>query len=210
MKRGRRFTGIRLLLAAGGGLLLAVPGELGAHCDTLEGPVVMEAKAALAKGDVTPVLKWVRPEDEGVIREAFARTLKVWGMGPEAKDLADMYLFETLVRIHRVSEGEPYTGLKPAGAVEPGIAAADKALEQGTVEDLVEQLTHRIEEGIKGRFQAALKSKQHADESVEKGRGFVKAYVQFVHYIEALHQSTNPAGEHETHVEAKSESRHTH
>ena len=33
----------------------------------------------------------------------------------EAKELADMYFFETLVRVHRTGEGAPYTGLKPAG-----------------------------------------------------------------------------------------------
>jgi len=35
-----------------------LPNISGAHCDTLEGPVVKAAKVALEKGDVTPVLKW--------------------------------------------------------------------------------------------------------------------------------------------------------
>ena len=41
-------------------LLWCMPGVARAHCDTLDGPVVTTAKAALEKGDVTPLLKWVR------------------------------------------------------------------------------------------------------------------------------------------------------
>src|SRR5690349_18148169 len=120
-----------------GGLLL-VPDVARAHCDTLDGPVVMAAKAALAKGDVTPVLKWVAKDQEGPIKEAFQKTLTVRAKGPEAKDLADMYFFETLVRIHRAGQGAPYTGLKPAGAeINPAVQAVDKALETGSADRLV-------------------------------------------------------------------------
>ena len=41
-----------------------------AHCDTMAGPVIPEARAALESGDVTPTLKWVRKEEEGEIRQA--------------------------------------------------------------------------------------------------------------------------------------------
>lgn len=36
------------------GILFLIPGIAGAHCDTLDGPVVLTAKKALDKGDVTP------------------------------------------------------------------------------------------------------------------------------------------------------------
>jgi hypothetical protein len=88
------------------------------------------ARIALEKGDVTPLLKWVQPDDENEIRVAFQKTLAVRAKGAEAKDLADMYFFETLVRIHRAGEGAPYTGLKPGEAVDPAVALADKALER--------------------------------------------------------------------------------
>jgi hypothetical protein len=39
--------------------------------------------------------------------------------GGEAKELADLYFFETLVRVHRAGEGAAYTGLKPAGRWSP-------------------------------------------------------------------------------------------
>lgn len=111
-----------------------------AHCDTLDGPVVQTARTALEKGDVTPLLKWVQADDEKEIRTAFQKTLAVRTKGAEAKELADMYFFETLVRIHRAGEGAPYTGLKPGEAVDPAIALADRALETGSVDKLVNVL----------------------------------------------------------------------
>jgi hypothetical protein len=43
-----------------------------AHCDTLDGPVVGDARLALEKGDVTGLLKWVRKERE---QETFRLTI---------------------------------------------------------------------------------------------------------------------------------------
>jgi len=97
-------------------LLVASPENASAHCDTLNGPVVTAARVALQRGDVTPVLKWVKSTEEREVRDAFRRTMAVRGASAEARDLADLYFFETLVRLHRQGEGEPYTGLKPAGA----------------------------------------------------------------------------------------------
>src|SRR5512140_1636436 len=115
-----------------------------AHCDTVDVPVVTSAREALAKGDVTPVLRWVRKDDEGQIRSAFARALAVRGKGDEAKSLADEYFFETVVRVHRQGEGFPYTGLKPAGEVEPGIAAADAALVKGSADELTKHMSSAV------------------------------------------------------------------
>lgn len=163
--------------------------NLMAHCDTLDGPVVMDAKAALEKGDVTPVLKWVKKEYENEIKTAFIKTLAVRSMGKEAKELADLYFFETLVRLHRAGEGAPYTGLKPAGEIEPPIAAADKAIAYGNVNELVGEIEEAAKNGILQRFQHLMEAKMHKEESVEAGREYVEAYVVFVHYIEALHKT---------------------
>jgi len=157
-----------------------------AHCDTLDGPVVKTARIALEKGDVTPILKWVKKDDEKEIRDLFRKTLFVRNKGKEARELADMYFFETLVRLHRAGEEEPYTGLKPAGAVDPAIVEADKALESGSVERLEKLITGQISAGIRKRFNKAEEAKKHADHSIEAGREFVKAYVQFTHYVERL------------------------
>ena len=180
-----------------------------AHCDTLDGPVVQTARIALEKGDVTPLLKWVQTDDEKEIRAAFQKTLAVRAKGAEAKELADMYFFETLVRIHRAGEGEPYTGLKPGEAVDPAVALADKALETGSVDKLVDVLTEAMADGIRERFQHTKETQKHADDSVAAGREFVKAYVIFTHYAEGLHATINANADHYF-GEAKSQSGHDH
>lgn len=179
-----------------GALVLFARTPAAAHCDTLDGPVVATARAALEKGDVTPVLKWVMSGHESEIREAFAHTLAVRQLSPEAKELADMYFFETLVRVHRAGEGAPYTGLKPAGELEPPIAAADKAIETGSIEGLIEHVKLEVDENIRIRFERVVETKKHADESVEDGREFVEAYVIFVHYIESLHNTLRAESAH--------------
>ena len=168
-------------------LTLAYAGNASAHCDTLDGPVVATARTALDKGDVTPLMKWVRPEEEKEIRGAFQKTLAVRTNGSEAKELADMYFFETLVRIHRAGEGAPYTGLKPGEAIDPAVALADKALENGNVDKLVNVLTGAMANGIRERFAKAYENQKHADDNIEAGREFVESYVLFTHYVEGLH-----------------------
>lgn len=170
-----------------------------AHCDTLDGPVVETARKALASGDVTPLLKWVSADDEQMIRTAFHKTLEVRKLGTQAQDLADMYFFETLVRIHRAGEGAPYTGLKPGTAVDPAVALADKALETGSVDKLADTLSQAMVKGIRDRFQRALESQKHAGENVSAGREFVEAYVMFTHYVEGLHAQIKAGAEHHGH-----------
>jgi hypothetical protein len=175
--------GVIILLAGA----MFFPASGFAHCDTLDGPVVATARVALEKGDITPLLKWIRLEDEQEIKTAFNKTREVRALGGKAKELADMYFFETLVRIHRAGEGVPYTGLKPGEAVDPAVALADKALESGNVDKLINVLTNAMANGIRERFVKAHENQGHADESVAAGREFVESYVVFTHYAEGLH-----------------------
>jgi hypothetical protein len=169
-----------------------------AHCDTMDGPVVEAAKEALQKGEVTPTLQWVKPEQEVEIRKVFAETLEVRRSGGIARDLADRYFFETLVRVHREGEGEPYTGLKPSGAdSESGIAAADQALNKSSVDDLVRSMTAQVTKGIRDRFARTVESRKHAEESVQAGREYVAAYVEFIHYVERLQKDVTDSAGHE-------------
>jgi len=190
--------------------LLAItvgPQGVHAHCDALDGPVVIEARDALAKGEVYPLLKWVRAEDEKEIREAFARTLAVRKLSPEAQKLADMYFFETLVRVHRAGESAPYTGVKAAGAIDPIIVQADKALERGSIDALAKAIAAHTEEGIRQRFNQAVKTRKPAGESVQKGREYVEAYVTYVHYIEGIVQVVHGKAHH---AEAAPAAAHKH
>lgn len=188
------------LALAGALSLTLVPRAALAHCDTLDGPVVKDARAALDSKDVTPVLKWVSHAKEGEIREAFQHALGVRALGAEARALADQFFFETLVRVHREGEGAPYTGLKPAGtAVDPAIAASDTALETGSVDPLVKLLTAEVDEGLRKRFAQAAEARKHAAESVEKGRQYVAAYVDFMHYAERLLLDASSPASHAEH-----------
>ncbi len=166
---------------------LALPRPATAYCDTLDGPVVTDARAALAAGDVTPVLKWVRPADEAEIRAAFAKALAARSQGEAAREVADRWFFEALVRIHRAGEGAPFTGLKSGGEVDPGIAAADRALQEGDVQHLAERLASRVVDGVRERFVRAREARRHAGESVAAGREYVAAYVSYIHYVEGIH-----------------------
>ncbi|MEO0248870.1 MAG: DUF6448 family protein [candidate division WOR-3 bacterium] len=185
MKRIEWFMVILLTSIVGMAIWLR-PLSTSAHCDTMQGPVVQTAKVALEKGDVTPVLKWVKKEHELEIQEAFKKVLSVRGLGKDAKELADAYFFETLVRIHRAGEGAPYTGLK-SEAPEPIIQAADGALETGSPEHLVKHITESVARGIREKFARVKEAKRHANESVENGREYVAAYVDFTHYIEHIY-----------------------
>jgi hypothetical protein len=167
------------------------------HCDSVNGPVVVEAQQALDKGDVTPVLKWVGADAEKEIRDAFAQTLKVRSASPEAKALADRWFFETLVRVHRAGEGAPFTGLKGADfKVEEGIELADRAIESGRLEEAEKALLSEITTGLRERFAEVTKAREHAGHNVEAGRHYVHAYVEFIHYAERLHEAATTRAAH--------------
>jgi hypothetical protein len=117
----------------------------------------------------------------------------------EARELADMYFFETLVRVHRAGEGEPYTGLKPAGRdLGPAIAAADKAIDAAKVEPIAELLDTSMQKEVGTRFRKVIAAKQYQPGDVEAGRAYVESYVSFVTYIERLYETI--AGHAESHA----------
>jgi hypothetical protein len=170
-------------------IVLLVPELARGHCDTLNGPVVTAARTALASGDPTPVLQWVPAEAEHELHSAFEQTRQVRELSPAARELADRWFFETVVRLHRAGEGEPFTGLAPAdAAVDPAVAAADEALKLGHPEPLLRPLAAALEAGVRQRFQAVLDARRHADESVVHGRELVAAYVELVHYSERVRE----------------------
>jgi hypothetical protein len=182
------------IVCAGCWLLSA--GVASAHCDTMAGPVVTDAKVALQKGDVTPILKWIRKDDEAEIRSAFAKTIAVRAMGPEARDLADRYFFETLVRVHRAGEGQPFTGLKDE-SIDPVIVMTDKALADGSAEELIAKVSNHMAAAIGEQFKKVAAAKKNKDASVEAGREYVEAYVSYTHFVEGVHAAIVSTGGHQ-------------
>lgn len=160
-----------------------------AHCDTLDGPVVAAARKALDTNNANLVLVWVQKKDEAEIRKHFQKTVVVRKAGGEAKDLADMYFFETLVRIHRAGEGAGYSGLKPAGKIDPPIAAADKSLETGKLQEVAHLISKRTEQGLHRHFEEMMKKKKYSPNDVAAGRAFASAYVEYTHYVERLYNA---------------------
>jgi hypothetical protein len=167
--------------------------------------VVAAARAALETGKVEPVLIWVQNRDEDEIKKAFQKTLAVRKLNPEARELADYYFFETLVRLHRAGEGEPYTGLKPAGRdLGPAIPAADKSIVDGKLEPVYRLLSDRIHDGLHEKFKKVMDRKDFKKDDVAAGRAYVEAYVVYIHYVEELFDRATKAvhGHYPEHGEA--------
>jgi hypothetical protein len=184
------------LLFAGISFLDATPAF--AHCDGLDGPVVNAARLALQTADINRVLIWVRPEDIGEIRRVFNEALATRKLGPQAQELADRYLFETLVRIHRAGEGAPYSGLKPAGRdLGPAIPAVDKAVKTGSIDEVAALLAETMRKGLHERFEDLMAKKSYRVDDIAAGREFIESYVTFIHYVEGLYgAASQPVTEH--------------
>jgi hypothetical protein len=164
------------------------------HCDTLDGPLVGRARQALDSNNVNLVLPWVRAEDEPQIRQVFDHVQDVRALGLQARALADQHFFETLVRVHRAGEGAPFTGLKPAGLdLGPAVPAADRSLETGAVDAVLQLLLDAVREGVHTRFQTALRQRACNPDDVPAGRQYVAAYVAYVHCVEKVWRAVHPA-----------------
>ncbi len=85
-----------------------------AHCDTEDGPAVADGRRALETGNVNIALKWVHQGDEQEVREAFTRAVAVRDLSPDAREVADRYFLDVLIRVHRAGEGAGFTGIKPS------------------------------------------------------------------------------------------------
>jgi hypothetical protein len=171
------------------------------HCDSLDGPVVAAAKKALEAENVNLILPYVPFEGEEEVRRAYDKVIQVRKDGALAREVADLYFFETVVRIHRAGEGAPYTGLKPAGLdVGPVIPVAEQAIESGSADELVHLLSETLRHEVYGKFEHMQHLKMHAEESVEKAREYVEAMLGLQVYSHKLYKCMQ-ADPHEGHHE---------
>lgn len=176
-----------------------------AHCDAIDGPVVTDARKDLEAGKLDLTLKWISAKDEAEVKSAFKLAETVKKQGPEAKQLAEKYFFETVVRVHRDMEGEPYTGIKgPGYGATPLVKSVDAALASGSISKVEAQVQKQVKDGIAKRFADAREKKAHSTHNVEAGRAYVAAYVELMHYIEHVYDlaGTPVAGEHDAHAPA--------
>ncbi|HEY4705529.1 MAG TPA: DUF6448 family protein [Thermoplasmata archaeon] len=167
------------------------------HCDTLDGPVVEAARKALETGDVKFILPFAPKKAEEEITRAFERTLRARKLGKEAKDVADYWFFETVVRLHREGEGAPYTGLKPAGLDwGPLIPKAEKAIEKGNPDEVVSFMNHAVDEAVREKFNHAMKLKDYRKGDVDAARRYTSAMLGFELYTHHLYANIMGGGEH--------------
>ncbi len=146
------------------------------HCDALDGPVALAAMEALERADPDLVLPYVPVASEAELLEAYARAAEARNCGAAAREVADRWFCETAVRLHRAGEGAPFTGLKPAGLdVGPVIPVAERAIDEGDPEPLVELLCAAVREEVEHRLQEVGSLGAHAADGVEAGRDYVSA-----------------------------------
>ena len=174
-----------LLAAIGFALVLLRPQFASAHCDTMDGPTAKDGQAALESGNLNLALKWIQPEGEAEVRQAFDLARKVRVLGEDANVLADRFFLETLVRVHRAGEGAGFEGLKPHGVpIDEKVAAADKSIEIGSLEPLTGLVPEEKWAELERRFARVLEVQDYDVDDVEAGRRYIDAYVHFFKYAE--------------------------
>lgn len=173
------------------------------HCDSLDGPVVTAARESLDNEDVAAVLPYVPADSAGEVEDAFVLALGARGHGTAAREVADRWFFETVVRLHRAGEGAPFTGLKPAGLdVGPVVPLAERAIEEGDPAPLVELLTRTVREETLRRFAQMVALRGESGSGVDAARAYVSAMLGLQVWAHRLATTahTDPHGDdHEHH-----------
>jgi len=163
------------------------------HCDTKNGPVVSAAREALRTGNINYILIWVPKNDEAEVKKTFQRTLEIRKLNPALQKWADLYFFETVVRIHRLGEGEPYTGIKDSTVPEKTVMAVESALGRQAIEQILQLLETSLQKSVNDKFNDALLKKNYDPDDVEAGRDYIQHYVELLHYVENVYTVLNTA-----------------
>jgi hypothetical protein len=167
------------------------------HCDSLDGPVVQAARAALEAGDVSLVLPYVHADGEDELRSSFEAVLQVRDLSPLARDVADRLFFETVVRVHRAGENAPYTGLKPAGLdVGPVIPLAERAGANLSVDELADFLADEVRRQVVERVDQLRDLASVRSRSLEDERSYVEAALGLQVWSHRLYRQMSARTEH--------------
>ena len=179
------------------------------HCDSLDGPVVNAARAALREGNLNLLLPFVPAAAEPEARSAFASCTVARAAGGAAAQVADRWFFETAVRLHRAGEGAPFEGLKPAGlGFGPVVPLAEEALRTGQLVPLYKFLSSELHEALHARFEAAQGLRTHDPNDVAKARAYTSAMLGLQVWAHSVHLLLTGAGG--GHGEAPRAASHAH
>ena len=160
-----------------------------AHCDRVNGPVATDARKALETGNLSHALIWVTDKQADELKSAFEQSLKVYSKGNESQELAERYFMSETVRLHREAEGMPFKGLKPAQPSSKDIQIAEQALASGELAPVTNMLANEIRKKTSELYRKVMETKSKKDNSVEAGRKWVDAYVQYIVYVHKLYQN---------------------
>ncbi len=177
-------------------LTALLPAAAQAHCDRVNGPVATDAREALQSGQIAPVAIWVGPDEMAELESAFQQSLAAYKMGGDAREIAEQYFMSTTVRLHRMAEGFPFTGLKPAQPLPEDIALAEQSLETGELQPVTDFLAEEMRTQTDRLFQQVLNEKAEKGESIEAGREWADAYVQYVIFVHDLHKRISSGAPH--------------
>lgn len=167
---------------------IMIPTKISAHCDSIEGPVVKAAVKAIETGNINYVLIWIPENEEPELIRLFDKVLRVRVLNDEVKELADLYFFETAVRLHRMGEGVGYTGIKPAGyQPEAGISEADNALQEKNLDVLLSNISSDHSAQLIELYSEVLTKSNYDVNDLRAGREYVEAYVHFMHFVEEIY-----------------------
>lgn len=193
MKTNTRFFVSTLLVAL---FLTLTTTPLFAHCDSYDGPTVKDAQKALESNNVSLVLKWISPEQEQIVVPLFQKTYALKTGDQEVYKIVEKHFLETLVRLHRETEGAPFTGLKPAGSTKKIVQLSDKALVSNQSETVLGPLSTFLNKVIREKYDKVISLEKIKNNSPQQGRAYVKAYVDYTHTIEAIHDLLEQGGGH--------------
>lgn len=183
-------------------IILLYPQSASAHCDTMNGPTAQDGRLALENGNINHALKWIEPKREAELRDIFEKSIAARDLGSTAREVADRWFLENLVRIHRAGEGAPFTGLRPEGTpIDKRVAAADQCIEEGSLAPLTGLVPEEQLPELNQQLSEVLARKDYEPDDLAAGRAYVEAYVRFFKLAEGEDHANHHAhaSDHDAH-----------
>lgn len=155
-----------------------------------KGTIVQDFNTALNKGDVAPIFKYAKQDDQEALRKAFNQILTEEKKDPQLKERLKQIFIDMLVRMNSEKEKTPYdAGLVTSeGVYGHTLAIINNALNTGASEI---KLTRNasIASGINERFSRLLEKKKHRNDNLEASNEFRQAFIELANYIETKYLS---------------------